>query len=321
MALGQSRSSLLKYLLPESIPLAVKHFNKKPGKMKSCSLSLPTPDNKLIYRGRLAPSPTGFLHLGHAKTFYTAYQRALEHNGTLLYRNEDLDFQRCKEEFIQAAEEDLHWLGIHWQPPVLSQSKRLPLYRQYLEQLKSKAAIYPCTCSRKEIALAATAPHDENSEPIYPGFCRKRKLESIPHNQRFVWRFRVPDGEVIHFTDGRLGKQTYIAGKDFGDFIIWRHDDIPSYQLAVVVDDALTGVNEVVRGEDLLLSTARQLLLYRALGLTPPNFYHTPLLRDSAGHRLAKRSDSLSLRTLRSQGFSPEDVLKMVFSPNNPSSG
>src|SRR5205085_12499370 len=142
-------------------------------------------------------------------------------------------------------------------------------------------------------------------EPIYPGTCRNKTPSTINHQLSTNWRFRVPDGERIAFIDLACGPQQFIAGQDFGDFVVWRHDDLPSYQLAVVVDGAAMQTTEVVRGEDLLKSTARQLLLYRAFGLPPPQFYHCPLLTDESGKRLAKRHDSLSLRFLREQGFSP----------------
>jgi glutamyl-tRNA synthetase len=266
------------------------------------------------YRGRLAPSPTGFLHLGHARTFWTAQQRAKAAGGTLVLRNEDLDRGRCKPEFVDASLEDLHWFGFEWREGPdcggalgpYSQSERHNLYQAALETLRAGGYTYPCICSRQDVLRALQAPHAGEDEPIYPGTCRPEKQagrpgQTSPHN----WRFRVPDGEVINFVDGRFGPQQFVAGKDFGDFIVWRHDDIPAYQLAVVVDDASMQITEVVRGADLLASTARQLLLYRALGLAPPQFYHCQLLTDEAGARLAKRHDALSLRTLRAKGISP----------------
>ena len=164
--------------------------------------------------------------------------------------------------------------------------------------------IYPCTCSRKELAQAATAPNDADDEPIYPGKCRTRTdAASFEHPTGVNWRFRVPDGEEITFEDGNLGPQRFVAGCDFGDFVVWRRDDVPAYQLAVVADDHTMKITEVVRGADLLRSTARQLLLYRALALNAPQFYHCDLVRDEAGVRLAKRHDALSLRKLRESGW------------------
>jgi len=268
------------------------------------------------YRGRLAPSPTGLLHLGHARTFWIAARRASEHHGTLILRNEDLDPQRCRPEFAQAMLDDLRWLGIHWTEgpdcggpfaPYV-QSQRRNFYLQAWKHLLDRGAIYPCTCSRKDVALAATAPN-EDDEPIYSGKCRDNPVPANTHTPAGInWRFRVPDAEEISFTDLHLGPQHPIAKQDFGDFIIWRRDDVPAYQLAVVVDDAAMQITEVVRGADLLKSTARQILLFRALGLPIPNYYHCDLVRDSAGVRLAKRHDSLSIRTLRDCGRTPAQI-------------
>lgn len=291
------------------------------------------------YRGRLAPSPTGLLHAGHASTFWTAFQRSREGDGTLILRNEDLDTQRCRAEFEQAMFEDLRWLGIRWQegPDVggpsapYSQSRRYPYYREAWLTLLRKGAIYPCRCSRKDLERAAQAPHEggaiaaaEEDEPIYSGTCRPKTTASEAEVSEAVeasspaglnWRFRVPDGEEIRFEDQHFGTQSFIAGRDFGDFLVWRRDDLPSYQLAVVVDDAAMRITEVVRGADLLKSTARQILLYRALDLPIPSWYHCPLLLDSAGQRLAKRHDALALRTLRQQGVLPEQIIRQRFSP------
>jgi glutamyl-tRNA synthetase len=270
------------------------------------------------YRGRLAPSPTGYLHLGHARTFWAAQVRAQARGGTLVLRNDDLDRARCRPEFVFAAMEDLRWFGLEWQEgpdhggpfAPYHQSGRFELYRSALEKLRAGRFIYPCTCSRKDIQQAAAAPHAEAEEPIYPGTCRQNRKSEIV-NRKFSWRFRVPDGVNISFIDGNLGPQQYVAGKDFGDFVVWSQrdgGDIPAYQLACVVDDAAMQITEVVRGEDLLASTARQLLLYRALNLTPPAFFHCPLLRDEAGERLAKRHDALSLRALRARGEKPDSL-------------
>lgn len=270
-------------------------------------------DNKAEYRGRLAPSPTGLLHLGHAATFWAAYQRAQQHNGTLLLRNEDLDPQRSKREFVDAMIEDLAWLGIDWTPPVVVQSERIALYREAFERLLAAGFVYPCTCSRRELAQMVQAPHeDADDEPVYSGRCRPGgDGASRGFEEGMNYRFRVPDGEAIQFADGNLGPQSFVAGKDFGDFLVWRKDGLPSYQLACVVDDAAMRITEVVRGADLLKSTARQILLQRALGLPGVAYFHTPLLRDENGVRLAKRHDALAIRTLREQGLAPADVLRL----------
>lgn len=273
------------------------------------------------YRGRLAPSPTGLLHLGHARTFWTAQERARTAHpagsgpagGQLLLRNDDLDAARCRPEFVTAMLEDLSWFGLHWAEPMVAQSARVPLYRAALARLHAAGCIYPCARSRRDVLAAAGAPHEGegNDEPLYPphfrpagGAPRPALTDPVAVN----WRFRVPDGEELEFMDGRTGGQRAVAGQDFGDFLVWRKDDAPSYQLACVVDDATMGITEVVRGADLRLSTFRQLLLYRALGLVPPAFYHTGLLTDEKGVRLAKRHDALALRTLRAQGRTPEEI-------------
>jgi glutamyl-tRNA synthetase len=290
------------------------------------------------YRGRLAPSPTGLLHLGHARTFWTAAQRAAGQGGKLILRNEDLDAQRCRPEFVHAMYDDLRWLGIEWSEgpdcggpyAPYSQSERRTHYLAAWKILQERGLIYPCTCSRKDVAQAAAAPNDSDDEPIYPGNCRP--LAAVPNpasgsaNVKVAasaaspgrspadpkgvnWRFRVPDGEEITLTDLHLGPQRLTAGRDFGDFLVWRRDDVPAYQLAVVVDDAAMQITEVVRGADLLKSTARQILLFRTLGFSVPAYYHCDLIRDESGVRLAKRHDALSIHKLRDSGWTAEQVL------------
>ena len=268
------------------------------------------------YRGRLAPSPTGYLHLGHARTFWAAQERARANGGELILRNEDLDSTRYQMDFVEAMLEDLRWFGFEWSegPDIggpfapYNQSGRMEFYRATLEKLRAGNFIYPCTCSRKDIQAATRAPHaNDDDEPIYPGTCRlNRKSEIV--NRKFSWRFRVPDGETISFTDKNLGEQKFVAGKDFGDFVVWRGDGVPAYQLACVTDDAAMQITEVVRGADLLVSSARQILLYRALDLPVPDFFHCALMLDETGVRLAKRHDALSLRKLHAAGRSPEEL-------------
>ena len=398
------------------------------------------------YRGRLAPSPTGYLHLGHARTFWVACQRARAAHGKLIFRNEDLDYQRCKPEFVKAMYEDLRWLGLDWdEGPELSfqtgksgepgdlglggtvsdvanrgssvrhrgssrggfgpysQSERRSFYIDAWRKLRDSGLIYPCTCSRKDLERALSAPHEplrgaELDEPLheapmhgaefhhlddcgpqapspaekdfweaqsemakragvespspanstdsssqpgaaavhfaqtkrwlgtpsaavqsaaddelpYPGTCREKigTAKDYESPAGVSWRFKVPDGETISFDDGYLGRQEFVAGRDFADFLLWRRDDIPAYQLAVVVDDAAMEITEVVRGADLLKSTARQLLLIRALKYPVPAYFHCPLLRDEKNVRLAKRHDALSLRKLREQDADPEILRK-----------
>ncbi len=278
--------------------------------------------NTSAYRGRLAPSPTGYLHLGHARTFWIAAQRTQAAGGTLVLRDDDLDRARCRPEFAAAMLEDLRWLGLRWAegPDVggpyapYRQSQRTPLYRAALERLHAAGWIFPCTRSRRDVLEAAGAPHEgaEDDEPVYPKEFRPRAIDPLPAPGAKIsvnWRLRVPDGEGLIFVDGHYGEQRAVSGRDFGDFVVWRKDDTPGYQLACVVDDAAMAITEVVRGADLVKSTFRQLLLYRALGLAAPAFYHCPLLTDAAGERLAKRHDALSLRTLRERAVPPQQII------------
>ncbi|MBZ5505401.1 MAG: tRNA glutamyl-Q synthetase [Acidobacteriia bacterium] len=315
------------------------------------------------YRGRLAPSPTGYLHLGHARTFWVAWQRARTAHGKLIFRNEDLDYQRCRPKFVSAMYEDLRWLGLDWdEGPDLdgdaghgssfapsfgpySQSERRSFYLEAWRNLRDGGFIYPCTCSRKDLERSLSAPHEalhaaEMNQPApqedepqrddrfaeasptatpgaddelpYPGICRDKIATAGEYDSPagVSWRFKVPDDETTSFEDGYFGKQQFVAGRDFSDFLLWRRDDIPAYQLAVVVDDAAMRITEVVRGADLLKSTARQLLLMRALGYSVPAYFHCPLLRDEKNVRLAKRHDALSLRALRERGVDPAELRK-----------
>jgi glutamyl-tRNA synthetase len=234
------------------------------------------------------------LHAGHAHTFWIAAQRAKQHEGVLVFRNEDLDPQRSQPEFVRAMYEDLRWLGIEWTEgpdaggpyAPYSQSDRRALYLNAWRELRDGGFIYPCTCSRRELTQAASAPNDLDDEPIYPGHCRGRAdAKNFDSPAGVNWRFRVSEGEKIPFNDRNMGSQTFVAGQDFGDFLVWRRDDVPAYQLAVVVDDSAMRITEVVRGADLLKSTARQLLLYRALNLGAPAFFHCELVRDGTGVR------------------------------------
>ncbi|MBL9198960.1 MAG: tRNA glutamyl-Q(34) synthetase GluQRS [Opitutaceae bacterium] len=267
------------------------------------------------YLGRLAPSPTGHLHLGHARTFWIAAERARQAGGTLLLRNDDLDARRFRLDFVDAMLEDLRWLGFRWEEPVIAQSARLARYRAALEKLHAAGLIFPCTRTRRDVLDAIAAPHEggADDEPIYPTQFRPPAGAPLPPLGETVnvnWRFRVPDGEEITFHDGRFGPQRAVAGRDFGDFLVWRKDDVPSYQLACAVDDAELGITEVVRGADLIKSTFRQLLLLRALGHAAPAYYHAPLMLDDRGERLAKRHDALALRTLRERGVSAASILQ-----------
>jgi glutamyl-tRNA synthetase len=271
-------------------------------------------------RGRLAPTPTGYLHVGHARTFALAAARAHRDGGTLVYRTEDLDASRCQPEFAEAALTDLRWLGLDWQEgpdvggPVgpYVQSQRQPWFAEVWRLLHASGTIYPCDKSRQDVARALTAPHaEDDAEPIFPPALRPPAGQGREAHAPGVqnWRFRVPDGETIAFEDALQGPQAFVAGRDFGDFLVWRRDGFPAYELAVVADDHAMGITEVVRGADLLRSTARQLIVYRALGWTAPTWAHAPLVVDAEGRRLAKRTAGLSIRELRAAGRSPAEVL------------
>ncbi|MEM9160211.1 MAG: tRNA glutamyl-Q(34) synthetase GluQRS [Verrucomicrobiota bacterium] len=275
-----------------------------------------------VYRGRIAPTPTGYMHLGHARTFLIAQERAKAAGGDLLMRIEDLDQTRCKGEFVSALEEDLRWAGLNWdEGPVRDasygscvQSERLGYFEAIWLKLRDLGAVFPCVCSRKDVQEAVSAPHQEGRELIYPGTCREKSITDLGEvdTKKVNWRFRVPDGERISFRDGNKGEVSYVAGEDFGDFLVWRKDGFPSYELAVVADDIAMEITEVVRGEDLLMSTARQILLYRTLGYEAPSFYHCELVKDENGERLAKRSKSVGLRELRARGVEPNDLMRMA---------
>lgn len=278
-------------------------------------------------RGRLAPTPTGLLHVGHARTFAVAAARAGA--AGLVLRIEDLDAPRCREAFVAAAIDDLRWLGLSWtEGPDIGgpsapyrQSERGAWFLEVWRRLEAAGVIYPSPHSRRDVEEAATAPHEpsaqggvDNPEPIFPPGLRPRRVDRADHPGGVAWRFRVPDGRTISFRDALAGDpQTGLvertAGVDFGDFVVWRRDDLAAYELAVVADDQAMGIEEVVRGADLLTSTARQILLAEALGWASPAFCHVALVRDSSGQRLAKRSGGLAIAELRRRGHSPEAVL------------
>jgi len=270
------------------------------------------------YRGRIAPSPTGYLHLGHARTFWFAMERARAEKGILIYREEDLDFNRCRKKYSQAAIEDLSWFGCVWQEgpdkagmkQPYRQSERMPLFLKAWKELKAQGLIYPCEKSRKDIRAASENIQNSDLEPIYPEAWRppNHVTDKINSPEGYNWRFKVPQNRKIDFHDESLGPCQFSSGRDFGDFLVWRKDGIPSYELAVVVDDIAMEISEVVRGEDLLISTARQILIYEALGAKIPQFYHAPLVIDSAGDRLSKTHQSLSLKELKDAGHTPETL-------------
>ena len=264
--------------------------------------------------GRLAPSPTGAQHVGNARTYLVAWLSARSRGGTVLLRIEDIDSPRIKAGAADEALIDLRWLGLDWDGEPVVQSARLPLYESALEELKQQGLVYPCTCTRSDIAAAASAPHEEPGELTYPGTCSHRRTCDVVALDRegkpFAWRFRVSESPA--FIDLFAGEQYVDLARVGGDFVVWKSAGTPAYQLAVVVDDAAMGVTEVMRGDDLIPSTPRQNLLYRALGLVPPEFGHIPLVVGGDGRRLAKRHGDTRLATLRSARVKPEALLGLL---------
>ncbi|MET0397598.1 MAG: tRNA glutamyl-Q(34) synthetase GluQRS [Longimicrobiaceae bacterium] len=267
-------------------------------------------------RGRFAPSPTGRLHLGNARTALLAWLHARAAGGRFVMRVEDLDRARVRPGYMQAQLDDLRWLGLDWDEgpdvggphaPYL-QSERQADYTAAVARLEAAGLLYPCFCSRREIAAAASAPHGPADEgPRYPGRCRERPPGPAGAGGTAALRFRVAPGRV-GFRDLLQGDAAFDPEAETGDFVVRRKDGVAAYQLAVVVDDAAMGITHVVRGADLLPSTARQLLLYRALGLHPPEFLHVPLMLGADGERLAKRHGAVSLAELREAGAAPARV-------------
>ena len=261
--------------------------------------------------GRYAPSPSGRMHLGNLMCCLLAWLSAKSKGGQVLLRIEDLDAVRCPRVYADAIQDDLAWLGLaaDGPTPTVYQSERSGIYQQYYDILLKKGLIYPCFCSRSQLH-AASAPHRSDGQVVYAGTCRglsdaevaRRSLTRAP-----AFRVRVPDEEIA-FTDGHLGRYAENLARDCGDFYLRRADGVFAYQLAVVVDDALMGVTEVVRGSDLLSSTPRQLWLYRELGLTAPQFYHLPLLLAPDGRRLSKRDGDQSLENLRTR-YTPQEII------------
>lgn len=276
-------------------------------------------------RGRLAPSPTGALHLGNARTFMIAWLSVRSRSGTLLLRMEDLDHPKNKPGAADAALADLRWLGLDWDegPDIggpyapYTQTQRRIHYARALETLRARGLAYPCVCSRRDVECGQSAPHTEDGL-FYAGLCRDRFVDYeaarrvLPPDRLPAWRFRVPQGKIVRFEDGFCGLCEQEVSAVSGDFVLARDPDGAGYMLAVVVDDAAMGVTEVVRGDDLLPATPRQLLLYRALDLTPPVFIHVPLVVSEEGRRLAKRHGDTRISALRAAGITPEQVIGLL---------
>jgi glutamyl-tRNA synthetase len=265
-----------------------------------------------LYRGRLAPSPTGAQHIGNARTFLIAWLAARSVGGHLQLRIEDIDSPRVKPESITQIPEDLLWLGLDWDETLPLQTSRIPRHAQALEILRGKDLVYPCTCTRSDIAQAASAPHADQEGPVYPGTCAGRTSADADGlgDRAFAWRFRVRESPV--FTDRFCGEVRISLKETGGDFVVWKSSGTPAYQLAVVVDDADSGITEVVRGADLIPSTPRQLLLFEALGASPPEYLHVPLVVGTDGRRLAKRHGDTRLATLRNAGVRAESLLGLL---------
>ena len=269
-------------------------------------------------RGRFAPSPTGALHLGNARSALLGWLQARAQGGEFLLRIEDLDLARCRPEHEANLLHDLEYLGLPWDGPVVRQSERGAAYEDALARLDRDGRLYPCFCSRAEIARAATAPHGASDDgPRYPGTCARlssREREVRARDRRPALRFRPEPSTVTRFDDLLRGAQAQDVDAVVGDFVVRRNDGVASYQLAVVVDDAASGVTSVLRGDDLLSSTARQLQLIDALGLPRPRYAHVPLLLGEDGKRLAKREGALAVTELRAMGVPAEKVIGLLAS-------
>jgi glutamyl-tRNA synthetase len=266
----------------------------------------------------LAPSPTGAQHVGNARTYLLAWLSARSRGGRIVLRIEDVDSPRVKPGAAAAACDDLRWLGLDWDQGPIVQTQRIPFYEDALKTLQKRELVYPCTCSRADVERAASAPHAEHEGPIYPGTCAGRCAADADRlaDRPYCWRFRVPERSP-EWNDGFLGPTAIDLRSVGGDFVVWKAARpgaaaTPAYQLAVVVDDAAQGVTEVVRGDDLVPSTPRQLLLYEALGLQAPCFTHVPLVVGPDGRRLAKRHGDTRLSALRAAGVAAERLLGLL---------
>jgi len=262
--------------------------------------------------GRLAPSPTGAQHVGNARTYLLAWLWARSSGGRIVLRMEDVDGPRVKPGADRLAIEDLRWLGLDWDEGPHVQTQRLDFYRSLLDRLKLEERVYPCTCTRKDVEEAASAPHAEGVEPTYPGTCANRKVaDAAALDRPYCWRFRAPEVERS-FVDTVRGVQSATREDFGGDFVLWKADGSPSYQLACMADDHAMAITQVLRGDDLATSTFRQLCLYEAFGWKPPTFAHVPLVVGPDGRRLAKRHGDTRLETVRKHGIPPEQLVGLL---------
>lgn len=278
---------------------------------------------RLMMVTRFAPSPTGHLHLGHAFSALYAWRIAQNARGTFILRIEDIDPVRCKEPYIDGIKEDLQWLGLTWKEPVRRQSEHLNDYKKALDVLNEQGLIYPCFCTRREVeeesAAAGHAPHQNPDGPVYPGTCRnlspaERQVKQAERGMP-VWRLNM--AKAFHqagtMTWHDRGKGSVTARPEiFGDVVLARKDAPTSYHLSVTVDDYLQGITLVTRGEDLFACTDIHVLLQKLLGYETPDYYHHKLLLDESGKRFAKRNKAVTLRALREEGKTPEDVKRMM---------
>lgn len=274
-----------------------------------------TPNSSTTIVGRLAPSPTGHLHLGHARSFLIAWWHARSRGGRIVLRLEDLDVERVKAGMIEAAVDDLRWLGLDWDGDPYVQSSGVAEIDAAAQSLLDRGLAYPCVCTRKEIFAAQSAPHAGETTAVYPGTCCGR-FKTLAEAERAcgrpaALRFIVPD-RIVRVEDGIQGVMAFDVRRHIGDFLISRSLGLPAYQLAVVVDDARQGVTEIVRGADLVESCARQWLLQETLGFPHPRWWHVPLVTDESGRRLAKRSDAVSLARLRDASVDPRQIVAWV---------
>ena len=267
-------------------------------------------DKTQTVKGRFAPSPTGRMHLGNIFSALLSWLSAKSKGGKWVLRIEDIDPQRSHQEYADLIMDDLDWLGLYWDEGPYYQSQRSDIYAHYLSVLRDMGMTYPCYCTRADI-LATQAPHESDGRVVYKGTCR-----NLPPGTRTgpaAIRLKVPEegAGIVSFVDGHYGERTVDLTTQCGDFIVRRKDGAWAYQLAVVVDDALMGINEVVRGRDLLLSSPQQIYLARLLGFEPPHFIHLPLLCNAANQRLSKRDKSLDMESLR-RAHTPDEIIGML---------
>lgn len=273
----------------------------------------------MISRGRFAPTPSGALHVGSARTALASALAAWRDGGRWVLRVEDLDVTRAVPGAVEAMLDDLRWLGLSWDEgpdadtphAPYRQGERADLYREALDVLRAAGRVYPCACSRREVEEASRAPH--GAEPVYPGTCARRDPEAVLAEARakgrgVAWRFRVAPHTTVTVRDALAGTFTQRVDDEVGDFVVFRADGVAAYQLAVVVDDVAMEITEVVRGDDLLASTPRQVLLYESFGARVPAWVHLPLVMGDDGQRLAKRHGAMGIRTLRERGVSPDTL-------------